>query len=174
MPIYWDIAGVTFDWSTGAITDIDNVRALTGGTALPPPNGAPYAASGLTATSGTAQVSLSWTAGSGATSYSIYRAAECGYESGTPPIATGITGTSYLDTGLNAGTTYYYQVVAVNGSGPSGFSPEAHATTPGVNPDPAQYNFETDTQRCGGRVTIKSTAWRLQPRSTLQAIGRWL
>jgi hypothetical protein len=38
-------------------------------------------------------------------------------------------------------------MVAINGSGPSGFSPEAHATTPGVNPDPAQFNFETDPQR---------------------------
>jgi hypothetical protein len=37
-------------------------------------------------------------------------------------------------------------VVAVNGSGPTGYSPEAHATTTGVNPDPAQFNFETDPQ----------------------------
>ena len=65
---------------------------------------------------------------------------------GTNPVVTGITGTSYTDTGLNSGTTYYYQVVAVNSSGPTGFSPEAHATTPGVNPDPAQFNFETDPQ----------------------------
>jgi aryl-phospho-beta-D-glucosidase BglC (GH1 family) len=36
-PIYWDIAGLMFDWSTGAITDKDTVRALTGGPALPPP-----------------------------------------------------------------------------------------------------------------------------------------
>jgi aryl-phospho-beta-D-glucosidase BglC (GH1 family) len=36
-PIYWDIAGTMFDWSTGAITDKDTVRALTGGPALPPP-----------------------------------------------------------------------------------------------------------------------------------------
>jgi endoglucanase len=36
-PIYWDIHGLMFDWSTGAITDKDTVRALTGGPALPPP-----------------------------------------------------------------------------------------------------------------------------------------
>ena len=119
---------------------------LTGGTAPPPPNGAPYAASSLTATAGNGQVTLSWTAGSGATSYNLYRAAESGYESPIAPVVTGITGTSYTDTNLNSGTTYYYQVVAVNSSGPTGFSPEAHATTPGVNPDPAQFNFETDPQ----------------------------
>lgn len=36
-PIYWDLAGQMFDWKTGAITDADNLRALTGGPALPPP-----------------------------------------------------------------------------------------------------------------------------------------
>jgi hypothetical protein len=145
-PFYWSTPGSPFDWTTGAITDTQVVSVLTGGVAPPPPNGAPYAASGLTATAGNGQVALSWTAGSGATSYNLYRVAESGYE-GTNPVVTGITGTSYTDTGLNSGTTYYYQVVAVNSSGPSGFSPEAHATTPGVNPDPAQFHFETDPQR---------------------------
>src|ERR1022692_434251 len=113
-------------------------------------DGAPYAASGLSATlSNNANVNLSWTAGSGATSYNLYRAAESGYE-GTNPVVTGITGTSYTDTNLNSGTTYYYQVVAVNGSGPTGYSPEAHATTTGVNQDSAQYNFETDPQSWAG------------------------
>jgi hypothetical protein len=145
-PFYWSTPGSPFDWTTGAVNDPQAVSVLTGGIAPPPPNGAPYAASGLTATAGNGQVTLSWTAGSGATSYNLYRAAESGYES-TNPVVTGITGTSYTDTNLNSGTTYYYQVVAVNSSEPSGFSPEAHATTPGVNPDPAQFNFETDPQR---------------------------
>ncbi|HLP26555.1 MAG TPA: cellulase family glycosylhydrolase [Acidobacteriota bacterium] len=38
-PIYWDISGQMFDWNTGAITDLDNLRVLTGGAALPPPGG---------------------------------------------------------------------------------------------------------------------------------------
>jgi aryl-phospho-beta-D-glucosidase BglC (GH1 family) len=145
-PFYWSTPGSPFDWTTGAITDQQVVTALTGGIAPPPPNGTPYAASGLTATAGNGQATLSWTAGSGATSYNLYRAAESGYESPIAPFVTGITNTSYTDTNLNSGITYYYQVVAVNGSGPSGFSPEAHATTSGVNPDPAQFNFETDPQ----------------------------
>ncbi|MEO5916425.1 MAG: cellulase family glycosylhydrolase [Luteolibacter sp.] len=147
-PFNWSTPSSLFDYATGAITNPDAVSVLTGGIAPPPPNGAPYAASGLTATTaGTGQVNLSWTAGSGATTYNLYRAAESGYGSSIAPVITGLTGTSYSDTGLNSGTTYYYQVVAVNSSGPSGFSPEAHATTPGVNPDPTQYHFETDTQR---------------------------
>ncbi|TVR48502.1 MAG: hypothetical protein EA425_14270 [Puniceicoccaceae bacterium] len=36
-PVYWDIAGLMFDWTTGAVLDPDNLVALTGGPALPPP-----------------------------------------------------------------------------------------------------------------------------------------
>ncbi len=153
-PFYWSTGGSPFDYGTGAVTDTNAVRVLTGGVAFPPPNGAPYAASGLIATlSNNTNVNLSWTAGNGATSYSLYRAAESGGESSIAPFITGITGTSYTDTNLNSGTTYYYQVVAVNGSGPTGFSPEAHATTTGVNLDPALYNFETDPQGWAGDNT---------------------
>jgi aryl-phospho-beta-D-glucosidase BglC (GH1 family) len=144
-PFYWSTPDAPFKYDTGAITDPALVTALTDGAAPPPPNGAPYAVTGVVATAGTGQVSLSWKAVSGATSYQIYRTAESGNEPATPSV-TGITGTSYTDTGLNGGTTYYYRVVAVNSAGPSGFSTEAHATTPGVNPDPTKFHFETDTQ----------------------------
>ena len=159
-PVYWSTPGSPFDWTTGAVTDPQAVTALTGGTAPPPPNGSPYAPSGLTATAGNGQATLSWMAGGGATSYNLYRAAESGSES-TTPVVTGITNTSYADTGLNGGTAYYYQVVAVNDSGSSGFSPEARMTTPGVNPDPAQFNFETDPQGWsanGGQIAGVATS----------------
>ena len=158
-PFYWSTGDSPLSYSTGAVMDTNAVRVLTGGVAFPPPNGAPYAASGLIATlSNNTNVNLSWTAGNGATSYNLYRAAESGGE-GTNPAVTGITGTTYTDTNLNSGTTYYYQVVAVNGSGLTGYSPEAHATTTGVNPDPAQFNFETDPQGwAGGGGVISGVA----------------
>lgn len=37
-PFYWDTPGGLFDWTTGATLDPDNVRATTGGAAVPPPN----------------------------------------------------------------------------------------------------------------------------------------
>ena len=50
-------------------------------------------------------------------------------------------------------------MVAVNGSGPTGYSPEAHATTTGVNLNPAQFNFETDPQGwAGGGGVISGVA----------------
>jgi endoglucanase len=145
-PFYWSTPSNPFDWTTGAVVDAQRVSVLTGGTAPPPPNGAPYAASNLVATNtGTNQITLSWTAGSGATSYNLYRAAQSGGESSISPVVTGITGTSYTNTSLNSGTTYYYQVVAVNGSGSSGFSAESHAATSGTT-DSAQFNFESSVQ----------------------------
>ncbi len=147
-PFFWTIQYDVFDWSTGAVLDQDVVDVLTGGAAPPPPNGAPSAVTGLTATNtASGQIDLSWNAVSGATSYSLYRAGDSGHECEAVPFATGVTGTTYTDTGLNDGTTYYYQVVAVNGNGPSGFTVEAHASTPGTNPDPSQFHFETGTQR---------------------------
>ena len=146
-PFYWSTPNSPFNWSTGTVTDAQLISVLTGGTAPPPPNGAPTAASNLIANNtNSGEISLSWTAGNNASSYKLYCTAESGFESSIAPVATNITTTNYIDTGLNAGTTYYYQVVAINGSGSSGFSPEAHATTSGVNPDAAKFNFETDPQ----------------------------
>jgi fibronectin type 3 domain-containing protein len=88
---------------------------------------APPAAPGvLSATAGTAQVSLTWTAVSGATFYRVHRAEVSGGPYTT--IQSNWTGTSYTDTGLTNGTTYYYVVTATNGVGEGANSNEASAT----------------------------------------------
>ena len=88
---------------------------------------APPAPTNLAATAGNAQVSLTWTASGGATSYNVYRGTSAGGESGTA-VATGITTTSYTNTGLTNGTKYYFKVAAVNAGGTSPMSNEASAT----------------------------------------------
>lgn len=167
-PFYWSTPNSPFDFQSGAIVDPEVVTVLTGGMAPPPPNGAPYAVSGLTATaSSNGQVELSWAASNDATSYNLYRSAQSGYQLATP-FVTDITSTSYTDTGLNDGTTYYYQVVAVNSSGVSGFSAQAYATTPGDNPDPTKFHFETDTHRwaaSGVQIAISSEQYFAGQRS---------
>jgi hypothetical protein len=154
-PFYWSTPGSPIDFTSGAVNDTQVVSVLTGGAAPPPPNGAPYAPSGLTATGGNGQVVLSWMAGSGASSYNLYRATQSGGESSIAPVVTGITGTTYTNASLNSGATYYYQVVAVNGSGSSGFSPEAQATTSGAT-DTTQFNFESGSQGWNGGGGIVS------------------
>lgn len=86
----------------------------------------PSAPTGLTATGGNAQVSLSWNAVSGATGYTVKRATV----SGGPytVIASGITGTTYTDTTVQNGTSYFYVVSASNAVGESGNSNQATAT----------------------------------------------
>src|ERR1019366_1330835 len=76
-----------------------------------------------------AQVLLSWTASSGATSYNVLR----GTASGGPysSIATGVTTASYTDTTVTNGTPYYYVVQAVNSNGASGNSNQASTTPTG-------------------------------------------
>ena len=97
----------------------------------------PPAPTGLSAAAGNSTVSLSWTGSSGATSYNVYRGTSSGGESGTP-IATGLTGTSYTDSSVTNGSTYFYKVAAVNAAGTSGQSNEASATPePSIPPAPA-------------------------------------
>ncbi|MHB8606240.1 MAG: PKD domain-containing protein, partial [Thermoplasmatota archaeon] len=98
-------------------------------------NTAPGAPTGLTATGGVKQVSLSWTApsstgGSDITNYKIYRGTTSGSE--TFLGATGGTNTSYVDKNVATNTTYFYQVSAVNSVGEGAKSSEASATTAGV------------------------------------------
>ena len=90
----------------------------------------PALSTGLTATAGNAQVALAWTASSGATSYDIYRGSTSG---GETLLASGVTTASYTDTGLSNGTTYYYEVTAVNAAGQSGRSDQIVAA-PHLNP----------------------------------------
>ncbi len=106
---------------------------------LPASNGggtptAPAAPAALTATAGNAQVSLSWTASTGATSYNVKRALSASGPFTT--VAANVVGTTYTNTGLTNGTTYYYVVSAVNAAGESANSvvksavPVAGATAP--------------------------------------------
>lgn len=86
----------------------------------------PAAPAGLTAAAGSEQAVLNWNAVSGAASYTVKRAEVNGgpYTS----VATGVTGSTFTNTGLTNGKTYYYVVTAVNTAGESAPSAQASAT----------------------------------------------
>jgi glucan endo-1,3-alpha-glucosidase len=90
----------------------------------------PATPTGLAATAGTGQISLSWSGSSGATTYNVYRSTTSNAE-GMTAVSTGLTSTSFTDSGLTSGTTYFYKVAAVNNSGISAQSGEASATVLG-------------------------------------------
>jgi fibronectin type 3 domain-containing protein len=94
---------------------------------------APPAPAGLVATGGDAQVALTWNASSGAASYNVKRSTVSG---GPYSTITNITGTSFTNTGLTNGTTYYYVVSAVNAGAESADSAQASATPSSPLPSP--------------------------------------
>jgi autotransporter-associated beta strand protein len=89
----------------------------------------PSAPVSLSAVPGNSQVTLSWPAVSSAAAYYLSSGTSSGNE--TTLVAGNYAGTSYTNTGLANGTTYYFVVTATNSTGVSPNSPEASAT-PGI------------------------------------------
>ena len=96
----------------------------------------PSAPSGLSATAASSSViNLSWTADTPPanctiSSYSVYGSTTSGFTpSSSNLIASGVTSTSYSNTGLAASTTHYYKIEAVDADGTSAASSQASATT---------------------------------------------
>jgi len=85
---------------------------------------APAAPTGFTAAAANAQVNLTWTASSGATSYYLKRSTTSGAEI---QIAA-LSATTYADNSVTNGTKYFYVVSAYNSYGQSANSAEASAT----------------------------------------------
>ncbi len=141
-------------WNNGANAHLD-----PGGTGTKYVNGKNYtqcsvctppaAPSGLTVTNACNGISLSWTA-SGADGYNIYRkVGTCG---GTyTPIASGITGTTYTNSGLTAGSQYSYVVRGYAGD-TTCESGDSNCVTATVQSTPAAPAAPTVTDDCVGLV----------------------
>jgi hypothetical protein len=88
----------------------------------------PTAPTGLNATADLSQVVLNWSAAPGANSYNVMRSSTDGGPYAA--IATGITNTTYTDTAITNGATYYYVATALNANGESPDSNQATALVP--------------------------------------------
>jgi regulation of enolase protein 1 (concanavalin A-like superfamily) len=113
------VANGTLNTST-----FSNVQ-ITGGNGAAPVI-TPAAPVALLAAPGENVVPLRWQPSFGATSYTVKRATSSGGPYSN--VATGITASSYTDTTVTNGTTYYYIVTATNSAGTSANSPEDSAT----------------------------------------------
>ncbi len=89
----------------------------------------------LAAIAGNTQVSLTWTASSGATSYHVKRATTSG---GPYTQIAAPTATSFADTSVTNGTPYYYVVSALASAGESGNSAQVSAVPTAPTTIPAK------------------------------------
>ena len=110
---------------------------------------APSQVTGLTATSaGTSQIDLTWNAATdnvGVESYNIYRDGS---------LIASSSSTSYSDTGLSSGTTYSYEVNAVDAAGNEGaLSGSASATT--------------DSDSGGSSITLTASGYKVRGRHNI-------
>jgi fibronectin type 3 domain-containing protein len=103
----------------------------------------PSAPSRLQAAYGNSQVSLTWNASNGATSYNLKRATTTG---GPYTTIGSSTISSFTNTGLINGATYFYVLSALNSAGESANSVEVHATpTAPVTPPAAPTGLQATT-----------------------------
>ena len=115
---------------------------------VPPPPQVP-AAPTLTGSAGDGAVNLGWVApwdgGSPITGYAIYRGLAPG--TATDHASTGLTA-GYTDTDVSNGTTYYYQVAALNalGTGPRSNEVSAAPTAPTPTPAPTPLPWDQAPQ----------------------------
>ena len=97
---------------------LDGLEVLAGASPVP-------GATNLMASPGNTSVQLFWNLAPGATSYNLYRSTAAGAET---LYKSGLGGSSFLDTGLSNGTSYYYELHAVGSGGEGPSSGEAFAT----------------------------------------------
>ena len=149
----------------------------------------------LSATASPGQVGLTWTAPPGAPdmTYNVYRGTSPGGEAATP-VATGLTATSFTDTTLTAGATYYYEVTSVDPQSlatpsvaPFGESARSNEVSAQAGTlvmaisagGPAAGSFVADTDFSGGTVsggtkaTIKTTGVTDPPPQSVLQHGRY-
>jgi Glycosyl hydrolase family 12/Cellulose binding domain/Fibronectin type III domain len=135
----WWLIGVEFGfeiWTGGRGLAASNFSVSAAAGAGGSCSQAPSSPSGLRGTAASSSViNLSWTADTAPpnctiTGYDVYRSATSGFTpSASNRIASGLTATSYSDTGLAPSTTYYYKVVANDSAGASSPSAQATAST---------------------------------------------
>ncbi|HEY4744034.1 MAG TPA: fibronectin type III domain-containing protein, partial [Desulfuromonadaceae bacterium] len=140
----------------------DDKNDVEDNTKLPQPSGLPAAPSHVAAMGGSNQVTVSWDGVSDATSYNIYWSTTTGVTKTNGSKISSVR-SPYVQTGLTAGTTYYYIVTAVNSKGEGPASMQVSATT--LTTTPAVPAAPTGVAATGGTNQVTIT-WGAVPGAT--------
>lgn len=132
-------------------------------TPLPSPTPAiPAKPAGIAASGGDSQVTVSWSAVTGATSYNIYYGTAAGVTTSAVTKVTGATSPKVVP-GLTNGTPYFFVVTAVNAGGESSVSSEKTATPAAAPQPPASPNGRVIDNSVSGQITV---TWNAVPGAT--------
>jgi len=149
------VSGTDTNWSfqyvtNGSATSANTLRIIYIAANLNPPTG-------IVAVPGNSQVALHWSAESGATDYFLKRATS----PGGPYTFTNITtGSTFTDTGLTNGVTYYYVVSAAMTNGLTGNSFEVRAMPFTANfIHPGIVHSISDLERMRTNVLATNNPW---------------
>jgi len=130
---------------------------------------APPAPSGVVGTAASSSViNVSWMADTAPancsiSSYNVFRSTTSGFTpSAANRIASGVTGTSFSDTGLQPSTTYFYAVEAVDAAGTSAASAQGGAQTSAASGSGSSCHVTytispQNTSAFGASITIQNT-----------------
>lgn len=128
----------------------------------------PAAPTSLVAVPGDGQAGLSWAASVGAISYNVKRSLTNG---GPYTTITNVATTSFNNTGLVNGNTYYYVISASNISGESINSPQASATL--ISTAPVDLSMSLSTSNLNLWWPPDHTGWRLQTQTNGLSATNW-
>jgi hypothetical protein len=141
--------------ATATVTPSVGSLTVAGVSASPPAQ-----VTGVTASNSPAQITVNWTAVSGATGYSVYYSTT-NNSTGATKLSNATAGTSYtLKVPLVEGTTYYTWVSAVNGAGEGPLSASASAVAGAVpGAIPINPGFESVETSSGALDNWQFGAW---------------
>jgi len=126
-------ASTTYNYTVKAVNSVGASAAASASATTSSACTVPSAPSGLSATAAsTTQINLSWTASTAncTPTYNVFRSTTSGFTpSSSNQIASGVSTTTFSNTGLTCNTAYFYLVEGTNSAGTSAPSNQASATT---------------------------------------------
>jgi len=155
-------SGTLYSYTVKALDGALNYSAASNTASATTQAGIPAAPTGVSATAGDGQVTISWSAVSGATSYNIYWSTASGVSKAGGTKITGAT-SPHVQASLANGTAYYYVVTAVTAVNSSGESMESAqvAATPAATAGTGTYTAigtYTGGNATAGVITLNWTS----------------